>query len=113
MAQALSAPSSPVVRGTSNCPVGATVIYDTSRASNQGAEIATAANGAATCLGDKVVVIDHTRPVCEISLDLFTLVSTAPFDVTLEIYTDCSTSGAANSPCGNGTGTLIPSSTTT
>jgi uncharacterized repeat protein (TIGR01451 family) len=111
--QALNAPSSPVVRGTTNCPAGATVIYDTTHASTQGAEITAAANGAATCMGDKVVVIDHTRPVCEISVDVFTLAATTPFDLTLEIYTDCSTSGAANSPCGNGTGTLIPSSTTT
>jgi uncharacterized repeat protein (TIGR01451 family) len=110
--QALNAPSSPVVRG-GNCPAGATVIYDTTHASTQGAEITAAANGAATCMGDKVVVIDHTRPVCEISVDVFTLAATTPFDLTLEIYTDCSTSGAANSPCGNGTGTLIPSSTTT
>ncbi len=111
--QALSAPSSPVVRGVTNCPVGASVIYDTTHASNQGAEISSAANGTATCMGDKIVTIDHTLPVCEISVDLFTLAATTPFDLTLEIYTDCSTNGTGNSPCGNGTGTLIPSSTTT
>jgi uncharacterized repeat protein (TIGR01451 family) len=109
---ALSAPASTVVRG-GNCPAGATVIYDTTHASNQGAEITAAANGPATCMGDRVVVINHTLPVCEISVEVFTLAATTPFDMTLEIYTDCSTNGTANSPCGNGTGTLIPSSTTT
>lgn len=111
--QALAAPTSPVVRGGSNCPVGATIIYDTTHASGLGAEITAAANGAATCMGDKIVTIDHTLPVCEIVVDIFTLASTTPFDLTLEIYTDCSTDGTGNSPCGNGTGTLIPSSTTT
>lgn len=111
--QALDAPTSPVVRGGSNCPVGATIIYDTTHAANQGAEITAAANGAATCMGDKIVTIDHTLAVCEIVVDIFTLASTAPFDLTLEIYTDCSTDGTGNSPCGNGTGSLIPSSTTT
>lgn len=111
--QTLGSPSSPVVRGGGNCPAGATVIYDTTHASNQGAEITAAANGAATCMGDKIVTIDHTLPVCEISVDVFTLASTAPFDLTLEIYTDCSTNGVGGSACGTGTGTLIPSSTTT
>ena len=42
-----------------------------------------------------MTTIDHTLPVCEISVDVFTLAAPTPFDLTLEIYTDRSTSGAA------------------
>jgi uncharacterized repeat protein (TIGR01451 family) len=105
--------TSPVVRGTSNCPVGSTVIYNTTHASTQGAEIASVANGVATCMGDQIVTIDHTLPVCEITADIFTLAATTPFDLTVELYTDCTTNGTGNSPCGNGVGTLIPGSTVT
>ncbi|HQW80977.1 MAG TPA: hypothetical protein PLQ74_03825 [Pseudomonadota bacterium] len=110
---ALNAPTSLIVRGSSSCPASASVIYDTTHASLQGAEITAAANGAATCMGDNVVTIDHTLPVCEIVVDVFTLAAITPFDLTLEIFTDCTTSGTAGSACGTGSGTLIASSTTT
>jgi hypothetical protein len=51
--------------------------------------------------------------VCEIAIEVFTLTSTAPFDLTMSLYTDCTTGGAANSPCGTGPGTLIPGSVVT
>lgn len=95
-----------------NC-VGAAVIYDTTHTSNQGAEVTPVANGAACSLGDKIVLGGTNRFICSIEVEFFTLAAATPFDATMRLYTDCSTSGAANSPCGNGTGTLIPGSTVT
>ncbi|MBI4748109.1 MAG: hypothetical protein HY774_06440 [Acidobacteria bacterium] len=89
------------------------VIYDTTHASNQGAEITAAANGPATSMGDVIVLGGTDRAICQIQIELFTLASTAPFDLTMSLYTDCSTNGAGNSPCGNGVGTLIPGSVVT
>ncbi|MDX2039771.1 MAG: HYR domain-containing protein, partial [Acidobacteriota bacterium] len=94
-----------------NAPLA--VIYDTTRASNQGAEITAAANGAATSMGDLIVLGGTNRFITQIDIDLFTLASTTPFSLTMSLYTDCSTDGSSNSPCGNGVGTLIPGSTVT
>lgn len=102
-----------VVIGEGGTCTGASTIYNTTHASNQGAEITAAANGAATSMGDLIVLGGTDRFVCEVQIEVFTLASTAPFDLTMNFYTDCSTSGASNSPCGNGLGTLIPSSTVT
>ncbi|MBI4915602.1 MAG: hypothetical protein HY825_07120 [Acidobacteria bacterium] len=88
-------------------------IYDTTHASNQGAEITSAANGPATSMADKIVLGGSARFVCEIAIEVFTLAATTPFDLTMSLYTDCTTSGAANSACGNGLGTLIPGSVVT
>ncbi len=105
------APAS-LVFGVPSCS-GATIIYDTTHASNQGAEITAAANGPATSMGDKIVLGGTDRFVCQVQIEVFTLAAVTPFDLTMNFFTDCSTSGAANSPCGNGTGTLIPLSTVT
>lgn len=110
---ASSAQRSPVPLGVSNCPVGAEVIYSTTRASTQGAEITAAANGPATCMSDLVVLAGTSRNLCEIAVDVFTLTDNSPFNLTLEVYTACTTSGAAGSACGTGPGTLVPSSTVT
>lgn len=42
------------------------MIYDTTRTSNQGAEITAAANGPATSLADLIVLGDTDRFVCEL-----------------------------------------------
>jgi hypothetical protein len=104
--------SNVVTKGGSPCS-GATVIYDTTHASNQGAEIAAAANGPATSLADLIVLGGTDRFVCAVQVDLFTLTDNSPFDATMTVFTDCTTNGAANSPCGNGPGTLIANSTST
>ena len=88
-------------------------IYDTTHASNQGAEITAASNGPATSMGDIIVLGGTNRFITQISVDMFVLASTTPFNLTMSLYTDCSTNGAGNSPCGNGTGVLIPGSTVT
>jgi hypothetical protein len=103
-------PASSFVFGAGGC-AGATTIYNTTHASNQGAEITSAANGPATSMGDLIVLGGTDRFVCEVQIEVFTLAAVTPFDLTMNFFTDCTTSGAANSPCGNGTGTLIPSST--
>jgi hypothetical protein len=100
-----------VVRGAS-C-AGAATIYDTTHASTQGAEIAPTANGAATRLADKIVLAGTARFVCEVQVEMFTLAAATPFDLTLSMFTDCTTSGAGGSACGTGPGTLIPGSTLT
>ncbi len=92
---------------------GPSSIYDTTHAANQGAEITSAANGPATSMADKVVLAGSARFVCEIAIEVFTLASTAPFDLTMSLFTDCTTDGTGNSPCGNGPGTLIPGSVVT
>ena len=110
---AASAQSSGLVlpRGA-NC-VGSAIIYDTTHASNQGAEVAPVANGAACSLADKIVLGGTNRFICSIDVELFVLAATTPFDATMTLFTDCTTSGAGNSPCGNGPGTLIPGTTVT
>jgi len=109
---------SSVSRGDSSSKLKSTeiapaIIYDTTRISNQGAEITADVNGPATALGDLITLGGTNRSVTNVQITVFTLASTAPFSLTMRFYTDCSTSGAANSPCGNGTGTLIPGSTVT
>ncbi len=90
-----------------------TVIYDTTHAANQGAEITAAANGPATSMGDLIVLAGTERFLCEVVVEVFTLAATTPFDLTMNLWTDCSTNGSANSACGNGPGTLIIGSTVT
>ncbi len=93
-----------VVRNA-NC-AGAVTIYDTTHASTSGAEITSTTNGAATSMADKIVLGGTARFACEVQVELFSLVSTAPFDLTLSMFTDCTSSGAAASACGTGPGTL-------
>jgi hypothetical protein len=90
-----------------------TIVYDTTHAATQGAELAPTANGAATNLSDRIVIAGTDRFVCGITVEVFTLASVVPFDMTMRLWTDCTTSGAGNTPCGNGPGTLIPNSTVT
>ena len=104
--------TSSFVFGAGTCS-GATTIYDTTHASNQGAEITAAANGPATGMSDLIVLAGTDRFVCEVQIEVFTLAAVTPFDLNMNFYTDCSTNGAAGTPCGNGTGTLIPASTVT
>jgi hypothetical protein len=92
---------------------GGSIIYNSTHASNVGAEVTAAANGPATSLADLIVLAGTNRFVCEIQIEVFTLASLTPFDLTMTLWTDCTTSGAANSPCGNGPGALIPGSTVT
>jgi hypothetical protein len=112
VAQATNPTPSNFVFGVGACS-GATIIYDTTHASTQGAEIAAAANGLATGMADRIVLAGTNRFVCEVQVEVFTLAAVTPFDLTMDFYTDCTTSGAGNSPCGNGTGTLVPLSTVT
>lgn len=113
--QPLNLIDSGVVLGGGACPTTPTVIYDTTHASTQGAEITAAANGSLTCMGDLVTLAVATqRQVCEVQVEVFTLASVDPFDLTVEFYTDCTTSGVAGSACGVGSpGVLIPGSTMT
>ncbi len=90
----------------------ATTIYNTTHAANTGVEITSAANGPATCMGDKIVLAAGPRALCDIQIEVFNLASGAPFQLTMELYTDCTTSGATGA-CGTGTGVLIPGSTRT
>lgn len=90
-----------------------TIVYDTTHASGQGAEITSAANGPATQMSDSVTLAGTNRAVTNITIRVFTITSTAPFNLTMKLYTDCTTGGAANSPCGSGAGVLIPNSTVT
>jgi hypothetical protein len=95
------------VRG-GTCPTVPTVIYNTTRTSTQGAEITAAANGAATCMGDLVTLAAlPERSLCEVEVDLFTLAAITPFDLTLNVYTACSSSGVAGETCGSGPGALL------
>lgn len=111
--QAVTDPTpSGFVFGAGGC-AGATTIYDTTHAATQGAEIAPTANGAATSLADRIVLAGTDRFLCEVRVDMFVLTDISNFDLTMNLFTDCTTSGVANSPCGNGTGTLIPGSTVT
>src|SRR5690606_13440880 len=107
---------SAVVVGTrgGNCATTPTVIYDTTRSSTQGAEITAAANGPATCMGDLVTLAAvPERSLCEVEVDVFALAQTTPFDLTLSIYSACSTSGGANTACGDGPGVLLGTATVT
>ncbi len=112
VATATNPSPSSFVFGAGSCS-GASIIYDTTHASTQGAEIAAAANGLATGMADKIVLAGTDRFVCQVQVEVFTLAEVTPFDLTMDFFTDCTTSGAGNTPCGNGPGTLIPLSTVT
>ncbi len=101
--------------GGGACPTPPTIIYNTTRVANQGAEITGAANGPLTCMADLIVLdaVSTERSVCEVEVDVFTLAAVTPFDLTMEFYTACTTNGVAGSACGTGPGTLIPGSTVT
>ena len=88
-------------------------IYDTSHVSNQGAEITAAANGAATSMADAIVLAGTNRILKTVTVDVFNLASSAPYSLTLRIFSDCTSNGAGNSICGSGPGTLIAGSTVT
>lgn len=64
-------------------------------------------------MGDMIVLAGTSRFVCAVTVDVFVLDSLAPFDLTMRLWTDCSTNGTAGSACGSGAGTLIPGSTVT
>ena len=112
IATATNPTPSSFVFGTGSCS-GASIIYATTHASTQGAEIAAAANGLATGMADRIVLAGTDRFVCQVQVEIFTLAAVTPFDLTMDFFTDCTTSGVGNTPCGNGTGTLIPLSTVT
>lgn len=103
--------SSVVVRAQRGAACG--VIYDTTHASLFGAEIANPSFGPATCMGDKIVLAGSEREICDVTVDVYSMASTQPFSLTLELYTDCITNGGVNTACGSGPGTLIPGSTVT
>lgn len=86
------------------------IIYNTTHAATNGAEINSTANGLATKMGDAIVLAGTNRYVTSVSMELFNLASLTPFTLTLSVYTDCS-SGATG--CGTGTGVLVPNSTST
>ncbi|HRI28639.1 MAG TPA: hypothetical protein PK715_11330, partial [Chitinophagales bacterium] len=90
-----------------------TTIYSTTQVSTQGAELTPTANGPACSLGDVIVLGGTDRFVTQIQVQLFTLTSLDPYTITASIYTDCSTNGTGNSPCGNGVGVLVPGSVQT
>jgi subtilisin-like proprotein convertase family protein len=89
------------------------VVYQTTDVGNTGAEITATANGAAASMGDAIVMAGTNRYINRVEVKLFTLTSLTPFNLTLRLYTDCSTDGSANSACGNGPGVLVPNSTLT
>lgn len=95
---------------SSHC-ASAAIVYNTTHASTQGAEITAAANGAACSMGDRIVLGGTNRFLCGIQIEVFTLASLTPFDLTMRLFTDCSTSGGSATACGDGPGTLIASST--
>ncbi len=88
-------------------------IYDTSRTSTSGVEITPVANGPATSMGDAIVLAGSARFVKSVTIDLFNLVSAAPYNLTISMYTDCTSAGTAAGPCGTGAGVLIPGSVLT
>lgn len=87
------------------------VIYSTTNVATNGVEISAAANGPATSMGDNITVGGQTRFISKVKIRIFTLASTAPFSLTMAMYSDCSTSGASG-PCGSGSA-LLPNSTVT
>ena len=87
-------------------------IYDTSHTGTTGAEITAAANGPNTSMADAIVLAGTNRVLQTVTVDVFNLASAAPYNLTLRIYTDCTTNGATGA-CGSGPGTLIPASSVT
>ncbi|SHJ24741.1 T9SS type A sorting domain-containing protein [Flavobacterium haoranii] len=91
---------------------GQVTIYETSHASNQGAEITPTANGPACQMGDAITLGGTARYLNSITVDLFNLNDASPFSVTMTLYNDCPSSTSTGS-CGSGPGTLIPGSSVT
>lgn len=93
-------------------PNGETVVYNTSKVGSTGAEITATANGAATSMGDAIVLSRTERYLKSITARLFSLVVTTPYTVTMSLYTNCPTVAGAGA-CGSGVGTLIAGSSVT
>ena len=93
-------------------PNGEAVIYNTSKVGSSGAEISATANGAATSMGDAIVLSRTERYLKSITARLFSLVATTPYTVTMSLYTNCPTVTGAGA-CGSGVGTLIAGSSVT
>ncbi len=94
-------------------PLDETIYSIASLVSGGGASITSLANGAAASMGDIIILGGTSRLVNNVRVAVGSIGSLAPFDLTLNIYSDCSTNGSANSPCGNGTGTLLATQTLT
>ncbi|WP_249041337.1 HYR domain-containing protein, partial [Aequorivita antarctica] len=89
-----------------------TTIYETNHLGANGAEITAAANGPNTSMADAIVLAGTNRILQTVTVDVFNLTSAAPYNLTLRIYTDCTTNGASGA-CGSGPGTLIAASSVT
>ena len=88
------------------------VIYQTTSVGTTGAEITATANGPSASMGDAIVLAGTSRYVNQVEIKVFTVTSVTPFNLTMSMYTDCSTDGTSVA-CGSGPGTLIPGSTMT
>lgn len=93
-------------------PARAELVYDTTHFSSLGAEITPLADGPASSLADLIVLGGAARLLTELRVDLYVLHSAEPFDLTLRLYSDRTSSGGGGA-CGSGPGLLIPGSTLT
>jgi Secretion system C-terminal sorting domain len=82
------------------------IIYDTTHASLNGAEVTGTANGTATSYGDAIKLAGTERFLNSITTDMFCLTDVTPFSVTMSLYTNCP-SIVGVGVCGSGIGTLI------
>ncbi|WP_258455051.1 HYR domain-containing protein, partial [Aequorivita sp. CIP111184] len=89
-----------------------TTIYETDHTGATGAEITAAANGSNTSMADAIVLAGTNRILQTVTVDVFNLASAANYNLTLRIYTDCTTNGASGA-CGSGPGTLVAASSVT
>ncbi len=89
-----------------------TTIYETDHTGATGAEITAAANGPNTSMADAIVLAGTNRILQTVTVDVFNLASAANYDLTLRIYTDCTTNGTTGA-CGSGPGTLVAGSSVT
>jgi len=89
-----------------------TTIYETDHTGATGAEITAAANGPNTSMADAIVLAGTNRILQTVTVDVFNIASAANYDLTLRIYTDCTTNGATGA-CGSGPGTLVAGSSVT
>lgn len=87
-------------------------IYQTTITGTSGGELTSLPNGAATQMGDGIVLAGTQRFLNSIVVNLFSLVVTTPYTATMTLYTDCPTITGVGA-CGSGTGTLIPGSSVT